>query len=368
MKITFVLPPVNMSGGIRVASIYARRLTELGHSVVAVSPPLPPPSLRARFRRPFALSDSRAIPKSHFDGADFDHRVIDRWRPIVDDDVPAADAVIATWWETAEWVARLSPAKGVKFHFVQGHEVFDWLPVERCKASYRLPLHKIVVAQWLKTIMERDYGNATVDVVPNSVDHKQFFAPPRGMHPRPTVGFLYSTAALKGVDITLQVVGELRARVSNLHVVSFGDQAPPAGLLNSVEFHLSPAQSALREIYASCDVWMTASRSEGFNLPAMEAMACRTPVVSTRTGWPEESIVDGANGWCVDVDNVQALTDAAAQVLLQTDQEWRAMSERAFVTVKHSSWDESVKQFESALVRQLDKLGTSCPAPRQATP
>jgi hypothetical protein len=30
-----------------------------------------------------------------------------------------------------------------------------------------------------------------------------------------------------------------------------------------------------------CDAWMTCSRSEGFNLPALEAMACRTPVVLT---------------------------------------------------------------------------------------
>jgi glycosyltransferase involved in cell wall biosynthesis len=32
----------------------------------------------------------------------------------------------------------------------------------------------------------------------------------------------------------------------------------------------------------------------------MEAMACRTPVVATRTGWPAEAIVAGFNGACVD--------------------------------------------------------------------
>src|SRR5208282_5263036 len=48
---------------------------------------------------------------------------------------------------------------------------------------------------------------------------------------------------------------------------------------------------------------LTASRSEGFNLPAMEAMACRTPVVSTRTGWPAEAVKTGINGVLVDVED-----------------------------------------------------------------
>jgi len=96
---------------------------------------------------------------------------------------------------------------------------------------------------------------------------------------------------------------------------------------------------------------MTASRTEGFNLPAMEAMACRTPVVSTRTGWPEEAIFDGVNGWCVDVDDVAGLVRGAENVLTLSDPDWRAMSARAFETVRHSSWDVSAKLFERALVK-----------------
>jgi glycosyltransferase involved in cell wall biosynthesis len=112
-------------------------------------------------------------------------------------------------------------------------------------------------------------------VVPNSVDHDQFFAPPRGKHARPTVGFLYSTAALKGVDVSLKAIADVRTRFPDLDVISFADQAPRGGKLDGVQLHVSPHQSTLRDIYASCDVWLTASRSEGFNLPAMEAMACR---------------------------------------------------------------------------------------------
>jgi glycosyltransferase involved in cell wall biosynthesis len=349
MKITFVLPPVNLSGGIRVAAIYSRWLTVFGHHVVAVSPPRQI-SMRERVLRQLHRAGTAGNARSHFDDFGLDHRVLDRPRPVEDRDVPDADVVIATWWETAEWVASLAPAKGVKVHFVQGHEVFDWLPIDRCKAAYRLPLHKIVVADWLKRVMRTEYGVSQVDVVPNSVDHTQFFAAERGKCEHPTIGFLYSKAPLKGIDLTLKAIAMLRSQFHGLRVISFGEHMPMVGELGDVEFHLAPSQSTLRDLYARCDVWLTASRSEGFNLPAMEAMACRTPVVSTRTGWPEEAIVNGVNGWCVDINDVDGLAQGAQRVLSLSDEDWRTLSRGAFQTVEHSSWEASARMFERALV------------------
>jgi len=75
-------------------------------------------------------------------------------KTIVDSDFPDADAVIATWWETAEWVAQLSPTKGAKV-FMQGHEVFLGLPLDRVTATYHVPIHKIVVADWLVDVVSK---------------------------------------------------------------------------------------------------------------------------------------------------------------------------------------------------------------------
>jgi glycosyltransferase involved in cell wall biosynthesis len=353
MKITFVLATVNMSGGNRVIAIYAQMLADRGHQVVLVSMPLPQPSWAERIRSWLAgrPADRPAGSHSHMDALTVEHRVLPAWRPVTDADVPDADVVIATWWETAEWVAALSPTKGRKFYFVQHHEVFDYLPVERARATYRLPLRKIVVAQWLRRVMATEYGDADVDLVSNSVDHAQFFAAPRGKAPVPTVGFLYSSAEFKGVDVTLRALALLRERVPNLRVLSFGMEWPVADAAAALSFSFNPPQATLREIYAGCDAWLTASRSEGFNLPAMEAMACRTPVVSTRAGWPEEAIVERVNGMLVDVDDAVALMEGAHWVLSLDDAAWRAASQAAFDTVRASSWEASTAAFEAALSR-----------------
>jgi glycosyltransferase involved in cell wall biosynthesis len=352
MRITFVSPTVNMGGGTKVIVIYAQALARMGHRVRLVSPPAKAPNL-SRHLRSLLFGPPEAAPASHLDGAGIDHHVLERWRPVADDDVPEADVVVATWWETAEWVHALDPSKGAKAYFVQHHEVFPYLPVARCHATYRFPMHKIVVARWLADVMARQYGDRAVDVVPNSIDPQQFWAPVRGKQASPTAGFLYSSAPFKGLEILLRAIAKLRRRLPGLRCVAFGSEPVRADLPlpPGCEFFFRPPQHRIREIYASCDVWLSASRSEGFNLPAMEAMACRTPVVSTRTGWPAEAIDSGRNGVLVDPDDAAGLVRGAEWALKLPDGEWRAVSGHACRTVAGSSWQESARRFERALYR-----------------
>src|SRR5271170_1738303 len=108
MRITFILPYAGLSGGIRVAAIYAERLHRRGHEVMAVSTPLRRFTLAQRMR---SLAAGRGWPKvleepSYFTNLPVQHRILNKYRPVTDKDVQDADVVIATWWETAEWVQR----------------------------------------------------------------------------------------------------------------------------------------------------------------------------------------------------------------------------------------------------------------------
>ena len=366
MRVTFVLPTVNMSGGIKVVGIYADALAKKGHDVFLISPPAPKKNLRSIIKNvPTGIKNvltGTAWQKSgsihsHLDNLGLNHTVLNTYRPITDADVPDADVVIATWWETAEWVAKLSDAKGAKTYFIQGYEIFDYLPVERCKLTYTLPFYKIVVAKWLADIMRDEYGDTRVDIVPNSVDRNQFFAPERNKNSIPTLVFLYSPTPLKGLDTTLKVLDRVRKKFPKLRVISFG-AAPLAENLhwhNEYEFNLSPKQNEIRHLYEQCDVWLTTSRSEGFNLPAMEAMACRTPVVATKTGWPAESIVNGVNGFLAEIDDVDALEGAVTTLLSLRNEEWKRYSAHALETVKGNSWEASATLFEKALMNSVNK-------------
>ena len=285
------------------------------------------------------------------------HR-LETWRPITDADVPDADFVIATWWETAEWVNRLAASKGRKLYLIQHHEVFSYVPADRVKATYRMNLHKIVVAGWLKDLMAREYGDTDVDLVPNAVDHKQFYAPARTRQPVPTVGLMYSITGFKAIHVAVAALRRLKSARPDLKVICFSHQQPQGleFLGADVECHLSPSQDVIRQCYSSCDAWLTSSSSEGFNLPSLEAMACRTPVVSTRAGWPATAIVDGYNGYLAPIDDADALYDGLVRVLDSPN--WELLSQNAHATAAELTWERSYE----LLIRAMQRAHSSLPA------
>ena len=365
MRITFVLHRANMSGGCRVVAIYADRLRRRGHEVIVVSTPAPQPPLQSRIKRllldwhpkrehKVAWTYPGVLPGtnlSHLDDVRVPHHVIDRCRPVIDSDVPDGDVVIATWWETAEWVVRLAPSKGVKAYLIQHHEVFDYLPIGRVKATWRMPLQKITISKWLVELAAREYGDRKVHLVPNGVDTSQFSAPPRGRQGKPTVGILYSSVNWKGLDVSLRAIDRAAKQAPGLRVVAFGSEpvVRQLPLPPGTSFHQLPAQESIRDLYASCDVWLCGSYSEGFHLPPLEAMACRCPVVSTSVGGPIDIIEPGQNGYLVPVGDAEALADRLVDVLGLDDARWRAMSDAALATATCFTWDKATDLMERAL-------------------
>lgn len=354
MKITFVCPPLNMTGGIRVVAIHAKYLQSFGHEVQVVAPPRTVRGRLADLRRKLRLPPvvMRPQPPSHMDGTGVPTKLLERPRKVLASDVPDADVIIATWWETAEFVAAMPASKGRQVYFVQGHEVFKGQPLDRVIATYRSDMRKIAVARWLAEAIERDGNRQGCAIVPNAVDRALFFAPPRERNARPRLGTLFSENDNKSFDIALAAIAEVRRAMPEIEVVALGSDAPVKyrDRLDGIALTLQAPQARLREVYASCDVWLTCSKTEGFNLMAMEAMACRTPVVSTRTGWPVEAIVDGVNGALADVDDVAGLADGVLRLLRLDAARWREVSEGAARTVADSSWERSARLFEAALI------------------
>ncbi|HKI68563.1 MAG TPA: glycosyltransferase family 4 protein [Verrucomicrobiae bacterium] len=352
MRIVFVLPFAGLSGGIKVVAIYADRLQKRGHEVHVVSVP--------RRRMPLikkakSFLKGQGWPKvqkdqSFFDNPDVDCRVLDVARAVVDSDVPDADVVVATWWKTAEWVAALSAKKGRKFYLVQDHETFPYMPVERVRATYRMQLRKIVVSNWLAEIMGQDYMCTDLSVVPNAVDGAQFDAPPRVKNEDPTVGFLFSGSPRKRSEIAVEALEQARRVLPNLKAIAFGATQPADGqtLPDWVGFHLQPSQSLIPEIYARCDAWLFTSSSEGFGLPILEAMACRTPVIATRAGAAPD-LIDDQNGFLVDGTG-EAFAEKIVEIAHMSNSKWRAMSDAALASAGGYDWDDATVLFEKALL------------------
>jgi glycosyltransferase involved in cell wall biosynthesis len=359
MRITFISPNADYSGGIRVIAAYAQRLHERGHDVVVFSkcPDLPPfPRRVARWIK--GRGWARPIPPgpSHFDGTDVDFRRVPSGRTLTERDLPDADAIIATWWQTAEWIERAPAAKGAKIFFVQGYEVFDWMPEDRVRRVWRLPFHKIVVAEWLRKLAHDEFGDHDVSLVPNSVDLRQFDVPEHDKPQEPTFGFIYSPARFRGCDTIVEALRLARLAVPQLRVKVFGSHplSDALPLPPGADFVFTPAHDVIRGIYGSCTGWLFGSRQEGFGLPLLEAMACRTPVIATPGGAAPEILARGG-GALVPHDDPRAMADAIVALAALAPEKWRALSQEAYSNACSYTWDDAVDRFESALARAIQK-------------
>lgn len=332
---------------------HADGLRALGHNVTVVARSRKSLTWKAWARSMLKWRLPDQVPRtSHYDRMQTDLHVVRHDGPLTDADVPDADVVIATWWETAYEVMALSPQKGRKFYLIQHHEV-HWPQTRHLAAStYHLPIRKVVISGWLKTVMTELYGDLDVPLVPNSVDSSLFDASPRERQAMPTVGLMYATAPFKGLDTALNAIRRLQQLHPNLRIVAFGATpvSPELPLPPNSRYVCRPDQKDIAKLYASCDLFLAASRLEGFGLPILEAMACRTPVVATHAGCAPDVIQNGINGYVADVDDVDGLVAGMDHILKASASEWRCMSDASRTQVESYSWADASRLLEKVLM------------------
>ena len=365
MKITFLLPGIDLSGGVKVVATYAKMLSKRGHDVNVVFPRKPltvnPRSWVSRAR---AYWRQKAHPdRGHFSG--YDHllkpaRVSKESHPLLPggmfpvlrNDIPDADVIIATYWETAFWIAELPKSFGNPFYLIQHYETWDCdeKQLQRMQGSWQLPLRKIVVARWLKDLAREKFNDPGALLLHNGVDLEHFNSPLRKMNETPSVGFTYSWAPWKRSDLLAEVVERVRRTIPDLQVRTFGQYNPSSRMPypQGGKHVFQPSQSEIPGLYASVDVWLLGSDTEGFGLPVLEAMACRTPVVTTACDGTVDIARDCEGAILTPTDDPERMAEAVLSIL--TDRKgWEKRSTAARKRAELFRWDKACDALEAIL-------------------
>lgn len=356
MRITFVLPHIDISGGIKVALEYADFLARHHHQVTVIYPSRRPPPLRQRVRN-FIRRITPVGPTPYGSSllATIQIKPVHSKRVgiLLAADVPNADIVVATWWETAEWVHSFPKTKGQKVYLVQGHEIFEGLPKERVQKTYSMPFTKVVVSSWLADTISREYSKDFVKLVRNGVDIDRFRDKAGVRTSLFTVGMIYSSVPQKNAEMGIRAIIEARQALPHLKAIIFGLEPRPASIsgLEWVEYYCRPSQSDIPELYRRSHVWLFSSHSEGFGLPLLEAMASGTPVIATRAGAAPE-LVDGKNGVLVDW-KYQDMSKNIQHIANLGQDAWLEMSRHARATAEMNSWESAALKFERELLNLL---------------
>jgi glycosyltransferase involved in cell wall biosynthesis len=365
MRITFLLPAIDLSGGVKVVAIYARMLSERGHEVTVVSPERPltanPRSWASRLKG--SWKQRTQASRGHF--ADCQHLLrslpVDRrgaravsggLAPVKVDALPDADVIVATYWETAHWIAAYPQSKGRPFYLIQHYETWDCdaEALRRMRASWQLPMQKLVVARWLRDLARREFDDDGAILLHNGVDLEHFAAPTREMNDTPVLGYTYSWAPWKRSDLIAMAIELVRRDIPDLQVRTFGQYQPSPRMVYPAggEHVYQPKQTQIPSLYAAADVWVLGSDSEGFGLPVLEAMACRTPAVSTTCDGAIDVVEGSEGGVLVPTNNPGAMAEAITN-LLDDRPGWEARSLAARHRAECFRWDKACDALEATL-------------------
>lgn len=103
------------------------------------------------------------------------------------------------------------------------------------------------------------------------------------------------------------------------------------------------ATERMPSIFAACDVYVTASRWEGFDLPLLEAQSFGKPVVALNIGAHPEVVADGESGFLV--DNMNDLGKAV--LALAADKDLRSlMGAAALRQAERFKWENTVAAYD----------------------
>ncbi len=114
----------------------------------------------------------------------------------------------------------------------------------------------------------------------------------------------------------------------------------------------------LVHLYRRAALVVVPSRYEGFGLPAVEAMACGTPVVTTSAGALPEVVSVGGGGVTVSPDDPEALAKAI-RALLDHPEERRRLGTLARPRVEAAYAWPRIAERTAALYRDVQKRGQS---------
>ena len=180
-----------------------------------------------------------------------------------------------------------------------------------------------------------------VGVIHNGVDPLRF-TPGSSRHLRElysipdsdvVIGAVGNIRSSKAYDVLLRAISRIRDAGVGIRCLIAGNagwgetQATVDSLMRELRLeqtvHFCGFVDDSSTFLRGLDIFVLTSRTEGFSIATLEAMATGLPVVATRCGGPEEIVTNGVDGLLVTVADPAAVADAVQALIFNAPQRQR---------------------------------------------
>ena len=175
-----------------------------------------------------------------------------------------------------------------------------------------------------------------------------------------TLGVVSRLEHIKGMDLVVPAFAEVRKRFPDVQLLVVGDgslraameqQAMALGCDDAVTWAGRQPQEELSQYYSRMDIVLMPSRSEGFGLTAIEAMAHGCVVVASDIGGLPEVVRDGVCGLLHRSEDVKDMAEKICS-LIASSELYRSLQKNALQHVQKFSF----QRYASAVCDLYERL------------
>ena len=201
--------------------------------------------------------------------------------------------------------------------------------------------------------MENKYGCNDVFLITNGIDLNKFHNENKMLNDTPRILLMYHELELKGVKDALKAIELVKNKHPNIKLVMFGTKNGKERP-DDAEFHLKPTPEELRQLYCRSDIFIFPSRSEGYGLPPMEAMACKCAVVASNVGGIPDYTIKNETALIFEPKDIQTMAQHIIY-LVEHPEELKRISYAGFNHIKQFTWEKATEKMEAIFREELAK-------------
>lgn len=166
-----------------------------------------------------------------------------------------------------------------------------------------------------------------------------------------TLGVVSRLEPIKGMDLVVPAFAEVLKKYPNVRLLVVGDgslratmelQAAELGCADRITWMGRQPQEELTQWYGQMDIVLMPSRSEGFGLTAIEAMANGCVMVASNVGGLPEVVCDGVCGLLHRTEDMQDMA-AKVSVLLGDKELYSRLRVQSLIEVEKYSFERYAK-------------------------
>lgn len=263
-------------------------------------------------------------------------------------------------------------ASGLNFWDMDTSEKYTLALFPLLKSIQKLYLDRspvtITVSNWMKGLLEQNYGAKNVNMIHNGVDNV-FFSPEKnnghikGLDTEdPIVLFSSRMTVAKGANYLIKAMPGIIKENKDAHFVfsGAGDKVPWMNLLEKEGVDRSHYDilgyldySELAGLYARADVFVVPSLYENLPIRILEAMSSCTPVVATNICAIPEAITHEYDGILIPPRDPKAIANNVTKLLQDNDYSKKLANNARKTVVEKFSWEKIGKETEKVYEKMI---------------